>query len=219
MERLIRSGLSSAIPAIIAIIALVSGVIALLLTPREEEPQIVVPMVDLLIEAPGLSAKQVERQITTPVEKLVAQISGVEHIYSTTRTGAATVTIRFHVGEDREDALLNTYNKLYSNQERIPTGVSNWSVKPVEVDDVPIVILTLWSDTPQLYGDYELRRMANEISTELKAIPRTNRVNIIGGRPRMIQILFDPEALFARQTTPIDLITALQLSNKLQQAG
>ena len=190
-----------------------------MLTPREEEPQIVVPMVDLVIEAPGLGSRQVERQITTPLEKLVAQISGVEHIYSSTRTGQTTVTIRFFVGEDREDALLNTYNKLYSNQDHIPPIVSNWYIKPLEVDDVPIVILGLWSDSPNLYGDYELRRMADEISTELKAIPRTNRVEVTGGRPRLLQILFDPDALYARQTTPLDLVNALQLSNKLQQAG
>ena len=219
MERLIRAGLGSSVPAIIALLALVSGLIALMLTPREEEPQIVVPMVDLVIEAPGLGSRQVERQITTPLEKLVAQISGVEHIYSSTRTGQTTVTIRFFVGEDREDALLNTYNKLYSNQDHIPPIVSNWYIKPLEVDDVPIVILGLWSDSPNLYGDYELRRMADEISTELKAIPRTNRVEVTGGRPRLLQILFDPDALYARQTTPLDLVNALQLSNKLQQAG
>ena len=219
LERLIRTGLDSAVPAIIAVVALIAGVIALIMTPREEEPQIIVPMVDLVIEAPGLSARQVERQITTPVEKLTAQISGVEHIYSTTRTGGATVTIRFSVGEDREDALLNTYNKLFSNQDQIPDGISNWFVKPVEVDDVPILLLALWSDSPALYGDYQLRRMADEISTKLKAIPRTNRVEVTGGRPRLVQVLFDPAALYARQTTPLDLLQALDLSNRLEHAG
>lgn len=219
LERLVRAGLESSVPAVIAAVALVAGVIALLLTPREEEPQIVVPMVDVVIEAPGLGSRQIERQITTPLEKLVAQISGVEHIYSTTRTGQATVTLRFFVGQDREDALLNTYNKLFSNQDQIPDVVSDWYVKPLEVDDVPIVVLGLWSEAPDLYSDYELHRMAGEISTELKAIPRTNRVEVVGGRPRMVSVLFDADALYARQTTPLDLITALQLSNHLQPAG
>ncbi|XOV88472.1 MAG: efflux RND transporter permease subunit [Pseudomonadota bacterium] len=219
MEKLINAGLRSATPALIGLFALLFGAIALVLTPREEEPQIVVPVVDLLIEAPGLSTRQVERQVTTPVEKLLAQIPGVEHVYSSTRAGSATVTLRFHVGEDREDSLLNTYNKLYSNQDRIPPGVSNWIVKPVEVDDVPIVMLALWSKDPSRYDDFALRRMADEISTALQAIPQTNRVEVTGGRPRVIRLLLDAEALAARMTTPLDVVAALSRSNLLQRTG
>ncbi|MEX2326771.1 MAG: efflux RND transporter permease subunit, partial [Pseudomonadales bacterium] len=104
MERLLSACLKSATPPMIALVALVIGTLALVMTPREEEPQIVVPMVDLIVRAPGLSARQVERQVTIPLEKLLAQISGVEHVYSTTRTGNATVTLRFYVGQDREDS-------------------------------------------------------------------------------------------------------------------
>ncbi|MEX1237672.1 MAG: efflux RND transporter permease subunit, partial [Pseudomonadales bacterium] len=157
--------------------------------------------------------------ISIPLEKLLAQISGVEHVYSTTRTGNATVTLRFYVGQDREDSLLNTYNKLYSNQDKIPPVVSDWFVKPVEVDDVPIVVLALWSENPDLYNDYDLRRMANEISIALQAIPQTNRVEVTGGRPRQVRLLLDAEALAARQTTPIDVIEALAVSNRLTRTG
>ncbi len=207
-----RSGL----PALIATGAIALGIIALLLTPREEEPQIVVPMVDVLIDAPGLSARQIERQITTPVEKLLAQIAGVEHVYSVTRSNSAVVTLRYFVGQDREDALLNAYTKLYSNQDLIPPGVSRWLVKPIEVDDVPILVLGLWSER---YDDYDLRRFAAEMSTELKAIAQTNRVDVVGGRPRQIRLLMDQEALSARQTTALDLIEALQASNFLTPVG
>ena len=104
-------------------------------------------MVDVLVEAPGLSAVQVERQVTIPLEKLLAQIPGVEHVYSATGTGQASVTLSFYVGQDREDAILNTYNKLHSNQDKVPAVVEQWLVDPVEVDDVPILLLGLWTSS------------------------------------------------------------------------
>jgi multidrug efflux pump subunit AcrB len=217
--RILNSSLESSLPAFILLTSVLAGCIALQFTPREEEPQIVVPMVDVLIRAPGLSALQVERLVITPVEKLLAQIPGIEHIYSASQSGTGVVTLRFNVGENREDSLLNTYNKLYSNQDKVPEVVTNWLVRPVEVDDIPILLLALWSEDPDRYNDYELRRMAEELSTHLQAIPQTSEVNIVGGRSRHIQLLLDPESLAARQTTPLDIVNALQLSNKLTDAG
>jgi multidrug efflux pump subunit AcrB len=219
IDKVIRYSLGGGLPLVIFVVAMVSGLLALQLTPREEEPQIVVPMVDVLVNAPGLSAKQVERQVTTPLEKLLAQISGVEHIYSTSATGQASATLRFYVGEDREDSILNTYNKLYSNQDKIPPVVSDWLVRPVEVDDVPIVLLALWSNDPDRYSDFELRRLAEEVSTYLQSINHTSEVKIVGGRPRTIRLLIDPESLAARKTTASEIISALQVSNLLQQNG
>ncbi len=219
VDRLIRYTLGGGLPQMIFLLGLFAGALALMYTPREEEPQIVVPMVDVLVNAPGLSAKQVERQVTIPLEKLLAQIPGVEHVYSTTATDQASVTLRFHVGEDREDSILNTYNKLYSNQDRIPPVVTDWMLRPVEVDDVPIVMLGLWSDDPERYSDYELRRMADEMSTILQGIPATSEVNVVGGRPRTARILIDPERLGARKTTAQDVVSALMISNVLSNAG
>jgi len=207
------------VPAMLFVLGILAGVLALALTPREEEPQIVVPMVDVLVEAPGLSAKQTERQVTIPLEKLLAQIPGVENVYSSTDAGRAAVTLRFFVGEDREDSLLNSYNKLYANQDQMPPVVSSWLVQPVEVDDVPIVLLGLWSDDEERYGDYELRRMADEFSTAMQAIPRTSEVQVTGGRPRTLRVLVDPEALAARRTTAADIVDALAVSNVLREAG
>jgi len=206
-------------PLFLLLTSLVAGTLALIYTPREEEPQIVVPMLDVLISAPGLSADQVARQVTEPVEKLLSQIPGLEHIYSSSSTGKSAVTLRFFVGEDREVSILNTYNKLYSNQDRVPGVVSKWLVRPVEVDDVPIVLLALWSEDPARYGDFELRRMADEVSIVLKGIDQTGEVNISGGRPRVIRIELDAEAMAARKTTAIEVARALQLSNLLQNAG
>jgi multidrug efflux pump subunit AcrB len=219
MDRLVRRSLDGGIPLFIFILALLAGMIALHYTSREEEPQIVVPMLDVLISAPGLSAEQVARQVTIPVEKLLTQIPGVEHVYSTSGPGLASVTLRFYVGQDREESILNTYNKLYANQDQVPGVVSEWLVRPVEVDDVPIVLLALWSEDARRYDDYELRRIADEVTTQLQGIPQTSEVKVTGGRPRTIRVLLDPESLAARKTTALEVAQALTLSNQLQSAG
>ena len=219
LDKMVKSTLSGGVPLFLFAFSLIVGMLALKFTPREEEPQIVVPMVDVLVTAPGLAAKQIERQVTTPLEKLLSQIPGVEHVYSTSVTGQSAVTLRFRVGEDRETSILNTYNKLYSNQDKIPGVVQNWLVKPVEVDDVPIMILALWSSDPFRYSDYELRRLAEDVSTAVQRIPSTSEVNVVGGRPRTVRIQIKPESLAARKTTAVDIVNALQISNKLEYAG
>jgi multidrug efflux pump subunit AcrB len=219
LDQLLRVVLSGGLPLLLIAIFLLVGSLALMMTAREEEPQIVVPMVDVMVSAPGLSARQIERQITTPLEKLLAQIKGVENIYSTSQPGQAVVKLRFYVGQNREESLLNTYTKLYSHTDQIPSAVASWVVKPVEVDDVPIVMLGLWSDKPKLYDDYKLRRMAEEVAIQLQALPNTNRVEIVGGRPRQLQLLLDTTALAARSTTPVDIVQALQATNRQQSSG
>ncbi|KZY72385.1 acriflavine resistance protein B, partial [Oleiphilus sp. HI0068] len=217
IERLLAYSLAGGLPSAILIVSLLLGMVALNYTPREEEPQIVVPMVDVLVSSPGMSSKQVERQVTTPLEKLLAQIPGVENVYSTSMSGQAAVTLRFYVGEDREDAILNTYNKLHSNQHKVPQAVQNWRVNPVEVDDVPIMMLALYSKGDA--SDYDLRRVAEELSTYIQAIPDTSEVKVTGGRERTIRIFLQPESLAARQSTSADVLQALQVSNLLQSSG
>ena len=168
LDKLVAYSLKGGLPILFFILSFTLGAIALIYTPREEEPQIVVPMADVIISAPGLSAKQVENQITLPLEKILSQITGVEHIYSRSSSGKAVVTLRYFVGEDREDALLNAYNKLLSNQDSIPATVKDWIIKPLEVDDVPMVVLGMWSSDPNLYSDFELRRFADEMTVSLQ---------------------------------------------------
>ena len=199
-HRMIGKVLDGKIPLFIILVAFISGLISLYLTPREEEPQIVVPMADVYISVPGLTAKQVERQVTTRLEKLLSQIDGVEHVYSISRNDSAVITVRFYVGEDRERSLVKIYNKLYSNTDNVPSAVSSWVVKPVEVDDVPVVLIALWSSEPDRYDDHELRRIAEEMTEKLKVIENTNQVEVSGGRPRQIRVELDPEALAARRT-------------------
>lgn len=211
--------LNSAFPPIFIGFALLLGVVALLLTPREEDPQIVVPMADVVVSAPGLSARQVATQVTEPLERLVSQIDGVEYVYSTSNRDHANVTVRFYVGEDREDSLVKLYNKLYSNQDHIPAVVNNWVVKPVEIDDVPIVVAAIYSKDPEQHDAFALRRVAEQATQRLKSIRHTNRVEVTGGQARVIQIELDSVALAAHSTTLADIARAVQVSNTQVTAG
>lgn len=219
LDKAVRYSLNGGLPLFLFMFALVAGIIALQITPREEEPQIVVPMIEVMVDVPNLSARQVERQVTTSLEKLLTQISGVEHVYSTSLDGKLSVILRFYVGEDREDALLNTYNKLYANQNLIPPVVANWLLKPVEVDDVPIVMIGLTSSNEQLYNDVALHRIAQEVSTLLQGIEHTSEVKLIGGRERKIQVELDITALAAYQTSVLNVYDAIRQSNQLTQSS
>ena len=218
LNRLLRLSVEGTVPVLLLIAAIILGAVALLLTPREEEPQIVVPSADVLITAAGLDARQVERLVATPLEKLLAQIDGVEHVYSTSESGRAVVTVRFFVGEDREDSLLKLYSKVYSEQEQIPAGVTGWVVKPVEVDDVPILTATLWSRDTAV-SDFELRRLAEEVALMLQAVPQTNRIEVIGGRPRELHVLLEPLAMAGRATAIDDVLMGIGRSNVRGVAG
>jgi len=219
LTRLVEVFLRGDVAILLTVISLALGAAALWLTPREEEPQIVVPMADVMVSAPGLSAEEVERKVTIRLEKLLYQIDGVEYVYSMSRPSQAIVTVRFYVGEDREDSLVKLYNKIHSNVDQIPPAVTGWVVKPVEVDDVPIVNVTLWSERTNLYGDYQLRRLAEEIQNELQAIHNTNRVWVIGGRARKIRVELDPVRLAARHTSALQVVDALRASNVQNRAG
>ncbi len=140
---IVRLFTTSHLSLLFLLISLLTGAVALMKTPREEDPQIVVPVMDVFVEAPGASAEEVEKQVTTPLETLLRQIQGVEYVYSISRPGEAVVTVRYYVGENLENSIIKTRDKVLANQDLIPPGVSNWLVKPVEIDDVPILLLSL----------------------------------------------------------------------------
>jgi multidrug efflux pump subunit AcrB len=219
LGRVIDLFLTGHLPALLIAFSLVGGAVALVLTPREEEPQIVVPLADIVVDAPGLPVEEVERQVSTRLEKLLAQIDGVEYVYSMSLPGRSIVTVRFTVGEDRETSLVKIYNKIESNRDVVPPAVTRWVVKPLEIDDVPIVIATLWSSRPAEIDDYALRRIAEEIEIELQSLPQTNRTTVVGGRPRAIRVELRAEALAARQTSPLEVAWALGVSNVRGRAG
>ena len=160
------------------------GAFAVWKLPREEEPQIIVPMVDVLVQMPGASPREVEERVTKPMEKLLWEIPGVEYIYSTSSPGASTVIVRFLVGQDEEKAIVRLNQKLAANLDLIPPGASQPLVKPRSIDDVPILALTFWS---KRYGDFELRRVAAQVDDTIKQTPDVSAVALIGGQRREIR--------------------------------
>ena len=150
--RIARSFLRSKLTPLIVLASLLLGLFAIAITPREEEPQIVVPMIDVMVSYPGASAEEVETKVTQPMEKLLWEIPGVEYIYSIVQPGSNLTIVRFYVGEKTEDSLVRLYTKLMSNYDRIPPGVSQPLVKAKSIDDVPVLALTLWSDSDRYTG-------------------------------------------------------------------
>ena len=214
--RIVRKFLYSNLSLLLIVLSLAVGAVALLVTPREEEPQIVVPLADVLVSFPGRSAQEVEQLISTRLEKLLYQIDGVEYVYSMSRPGQAIVTVRFYVGEDRERSLIKLYNKIQQNVDIIPQGVAGWVVKPVEIDDVPIVTLALTSRTSD---DALLRRVAEELVDRLQGVRNTNVTSVVGGRPRQFRVDLKPEALAAYGISIFQVSTAIQGANSALRAG
>ncbi len=214
--RIVEKFLEGNLSIILILLSLIAGIAALTLTPREEEPQIVVPLADVYVQMPGASAAEVERQVSTRLEKLLWQVDGVEYVYSLSRPGMAVVTARFYVGEDRVESLVKLHNKIATNVDMIPPGVTAWVVKPVEVDDVPIVNLSLYSEEA---SDHELRRVAEEVVDRLQSVKNTSLTSVIGGRSRQIRIDLDPQALAAHSLSLLDVERALQGGNLELAAG
>ncbi|BBO69297.1 acriflavine resistance protein B [Desulfosarcina alkanivorans] len=184
--------LTSQLSIIMIILSLCLGVAAILVTPREEDPQIVVPLADIYVSTPGASAEEVEKLVATPLERLLWQIDGVEYVYSMSSRDMAVVTVRFYVGEERENSILKVHNRIAMYQDEAPPIVRGWVVKPVEIDDVPIVNLTLFSDR---YDDHELRRIGEEVLARLSAVKDISRTQIVGGRSREVRVELLPERM------------------------
>ena len=216
LSAFVRAFIIRNLSPLLILFALAAGFLALVATPREEDPQIVVPMADVVIQMPGFSAEEVERLASTRLEKMLMEIDGVEYVYSMSKRDMAIVTVRFYVGENREDSLIRLYNKIEMNLDRIPPGVTGWVVKPVEIDDVPILAATLYSSKHSLF---ELRRVAEELEILVQQVPKTGITSIIGGLSRRLTVDLDPEALAARKLTPLDVYQALSGANVTLPAG
>lgn len=213
---LVKAFLESNLSLVLILLASVAGLAALGLTPREEDPQIVVPLADVYVSFPGHSAAEVEQLVATPLEKILYQIDGVEYVYSMSRPDQAIITVRYYVGEDRERSLVKLYKKLDEHVDIVPPGVTGWVVKPVEIDDVPVVTLTLTSGTSD---DMALRRVAEELTQRLAGVKDVSRAYVVGGRPRVVQVLMDPDWMAAHHVSPLELRRAIQASNLRQTAG
>ena len=212
--------LQTEITPLLALVGLLLGLFAILITPREEEPQIDVTFANVFIAYPGASASEVEQLVSTPMERILSEIDGVEHIYSVSRPGNSILTVQFEVGERRDEAIVRLYNAVYSNQDWMPAniGVLPALIKPRGIDDVPIVTGTLWSDDPQV-GAHELRRVAHVIETELQRVPGTRDIDTIGGPERVVSVRLDPERLAGFDIDLQQLRDALASANASADAG
>ncbi len=212
--------LLSEITPLLALVGLLMGIFAVLVTPREEEPQINVTFANVFIAFPGATAQEVEKLVSTSAEQVLAEIEGIEHVYSVSRPGMAVLTVQFKVGEPRTDAIVRLYNKLYSNADWLPLnlGVSQPIVKPKGIDDVPIISLTLWTADPQRSAD-DLARVAHTLETELKRVSGTRDLYTIGAPDRVVQVRFDPAKLAGYGLALSDLRRSLQAANASTDAG
>lgn len=214
--RLAALFVGSKLTLLIILGVLLLGLLAILLTPREEEPQIVVPMADVWLPFPGASAKVVEEQLTKPIERKLSEIKTVEYVYSISRPGGALIIVRFYVGEPMEQSLVDLYDKLMSNQDLLPPGALPFQVKPRDVNDVPIVTLTLSSAR---YDDVQLRQLADQVLEDAKKVPGTAAGFIVGGRSRELRVQIDPTRLKAYGLTPLRVAGVIQGENLALPTG
>ena len=196
--------------------SLLLGLLALTLLPREEEPQIKVPMIDVIVTMPGATPEEVEQRLAVPMEKLLYELPGVEYIYSTSTPGQCLLIARFYVGTNFEEAIVSLNQKLQTNFDRIPHGVSRPLIKPHSIDDVPILALTFHSQT---YDHFTLRRLAAQVDDSIKSIFEVAETRLIGGARRQLRVEFDPQALSARGLSPADLAERLRAANQQSPSG
>jgi len=214
--RFARTWVSSKLTPLIIVSSLLIGALAVWKLPREEEPQIIVPTIDVFVQMPGASPREVEERVTKPMEKLLWEIPGVEYIYSTSSPGKSMAVVRFLVGQDEEKSIVRLNQKLYANMDLIPLGASPPLVKPRSIDDVPILALTLWS---KRYGDFELRRIAAQVHDTIKQTPDVSAVTMIGGQRREIRITLDATRLSSYSLSPLQVAGALGFSNRRLPSG
>ena len=218
--RIAKFFLDSQLTPLIAIMALLLGLFAVLVTPREEVPQINVTLANVFIPFPGASAKDVEALVATPAEQVLSQITGIEHIYSVSKPGMAVLTVQFKVGEERTGALVRLYDTIQANRDWVSPnlGVLEPIIKPVGIDDVPIVTLTLWTADEQR-GAFDLAQVAHATEIDLKRIPGTREVTTIGGPGHSVRVIMDAERMNAFHISAQDIRDALKLSNASQPSG
>ncbi len=208
--------IQSKLTPLVIVASLALGAFSVWKLPREEEPQIIVPMIDVFVQMPGASAREVEERVTKPMEKLLWEVPGVEYIYSTSSPGMAMAVVRFYVGQNEEQSIVRLNQKMQANFDLIPPGASQPLVKPRSIDDVPILAMTFWS---KQYGDYELRRVVAQVHDAVKQVPDVSAASIIGGQRREIRVTLNEGKLASYSMTPMQVYGALGASNRKLPAG
>jgi multidrug efflux pump subunit AcrB len=201
---------------LLLLLSLALGTAAIFGTPREEEPQIVVPLADVFVSAPGYSADEIERLVATPMERLLWQLDGVEYVYSSSMRDQAVITVRFYVGQDREDSLVKLQTRIQQNMDRVPPMVENWVIKPIEIDDVPIVMLALYGEG---YDEYALRRIGEEMQSRFDLLPELSGTELAGGSPRLVRVEVDRERLQGRGISLGQVVQSIQRADTSTRVG
>jgi multidrug efflux pump subunit AcrB len=214
--RLARQFINSKITPLLMIAALLVGVIATFMTPREEEPQIVVPMVDIYIPYSGAVPAEVEERVAKPFERTLTEIPGVDYVYSTSMQDFALVTVRYKVGEDTEESMVKLWATLMKNMDKMPPGVQMPLMKKVAIDDVPVLNLTFWSKSRD---PYQLRKSAMDAADELKKIPNIGDIEIKGGLKRQLRVLLDKQKLAQYNVSPLQIARQVQMANSQMTSG
>lgn len=211
-RRFVRSKLTP----IFVVVSLLLGLTAVLGTPREEDPQIRVPMMDIVLTYPGASPREIERSAAAPLERHLSRLKGVKSVYSSSRTGRSVVSVRFHVGESMDQSLVKVYSEIMKSRAYLPSGVGPLLVLPKDINSVPVFSVTLYSAKE---SDYVLTRLARRMATSFKRLPGTADVTVIGGRRRSLRIVLDPSALRAHGLSVLDAAKALEASNRSIDLG
>ncbi len=208
--------LNSKLSILLMVGLMIIGVYSSSLIPREEEPQINVPMADIMVGYPGASPEEVERRVLEPLEKIISNIKGVEHLHSTAMNGQAMIIVQFYVGEDIERSYVKLYDELIKNQHIFPQGVYPPVVKTRSINDVPMLALTLWSDR---YDDFQIRQMAEEVSSEIKKIKDVSTIKEIGGRSRELKVVLDKDKMAENGVDALSIMQMIQANNGSMQSG
>jgi multidrug efflux pump subunit AcrB len=214
--RIAKAFLQSKLTPLVTVASLIAGLLGMLATPREEEPQISVPMIDVIAALPGAGAREVENLLARPIERRMWEIPGVEHVYAMSAEGYTMITVRFRVGEDQERSITKVHAKLASAIDQAPAGAMPPLVKPHSIDDVPVMTLTLSSAH---YSSNELRQVATRLEDEIRTVTDVSETSVIGGQPKQLRVTIDPSRLAARGVTPGEVAMALRSTNARLQAG
>lgn len=208
--------ISSKLSLLLMLAFLLIGMYSTYLIPREEEPQIQVPIADIMVGFPGASPEEIESRIAKPLEKIITNITGIEHVYANSMQGQALIIAQFYVGEDVERSLVKLYNEIYKNMDKMPQGMSMPMIKSRAIDDVPALSLTFWGEN---YDDFQLRQITDEVAQELKKIKEVAQITAIGGRKRALKVEVDPTKLSAFGIDFMELSQMLQGQNAQMNAG
>jgi Cation/multidrug efflux pump len=208
--------INSKLTILLMIALMIIGVYSSTLIPREEEPQIIVPMADVMVGYPGATPTEVENRVVKPLEKIISNIKGVEHVHAMAMNGKAMLIVQFYVGQDTERSYVKLYDELMKNKMMFPKGVYEPMVKTRSIDDVPMLGLTLWSEK---YSDFQLRQISEELASEVKKIKDVSLTNVIGGSPRQLKIILDREKMAESSVDALLVMQMIQANNGSSQSG